>query len=362
MWRVPGTRLRLPEKHFTFALPGHLDTITGGYIYDKRIIAELRQLGWRIDLCSLSEQFPHPDAAVLAASYATLAALPRGVPVVMDGLALGALPEIGRYLGPDRPLVALIHHPLAMEKGLSPQRTEELRASEKAALTAATQVITVSATTAALLTNDYGIEISRIKVVPPGTDPAPLAHGSRDGVVTLIAVGSVVPRKGFELLIAALAQLPTLPWRLTIIGDLTRDAESAARLRAAIREAGLQDRVRLMGVVSDATLAALYDESDVFVLPSYYEGYGMVFTDAVARGLPVIATTGGAIPESLPAGTGILVTPGDVPALTSALRDMIGQPELRAQHAAASRRAADHLPRWPLSAQLFGQAVAAVVP
>jgi len=349
MWRVPGMRPRLSDKHFTFALPGSLDTLTGGYIYDKRIIAELRRLGWRIDVCNLSEQFPHPDAAVLAKTYETLAALPRGVPVVIDGLALGALPDIARYLGSDRPLVALIHHPLAMEKGLSQNRAEELRASEKAALQATTHVITVSATTAALLTNDYGIEKSRIKVVPPGTDPAPLAHGSSDGVVNLIAVGSVVPRKGFDVLIAALAQLPSLPWRLTIVGDLTRDAESSARLRAAIRESGLQDRVRLMGVVSDDTLAALYDAADIFVLPSYYEGYGMVFTDAVARGLPVIATTGGAIPESLPAGTGILVTPGDVPALSGALQDMIGQP-------------ADHLPRWPLSAQLFGQAIASVLP
>lgn len=355
-------RLRLPHKQFTFALPGCLDTLTGGYIYDKRIIGELRQLGWHIDVCNLSDQFPNPDEAVLAASYRTLAALPRGVPVVMDGLALGALPDIARYLGSERPLVALIHHPLAMEKGLSPQRIAELRISERAALAATTQVITVSATTAALLTNDYGIEISRIKVVPPGTDPAPLAHGSRDGAVNLIAVGSVVPRKGYDLLIAALAKLPPLSWRLTIVGDMTRDAESSQRLRSAIETTGLRDRVRLMGVVSDEVLSSLYDEADVFALPSYYEGYGMVFTDAVARGLPVIATAGGAIPESLPAGTGILVAPGDEAGLTAALREMIGQPDVRAQHAAASRRAAGHLPRWPLSAQLFAQAVAAVVP
>jgi glycosyltransferase involved in cell wall biosynthesis len=124
----------------------------------------------------------------------------------------------------------------------------------------------------------------------------------------------------------------------------------------------LQTRVQLLGVVPDEDLAALYESADVFVLPSYYEGYGMVFTDALARGLPVIGTTGGAVPESVPAGTGILVPSGDVAALTDALRAMIERPEIRAQHAAAARRAAEHLPRWPLSAQLFGRAIEAVLP
>ena len=352
----------MPEKHFTFVVPGSLDTPTGGYVYDKRIIAELRLQGWRIDVCNLSDRFPDPDAAVLAESYAVVTALPRGSPVVIDGLALGVMPEIGRRLGPDRPLVALVHHPLALETGLMPARAAALRASERAALATTAHVIAVSATTAAALTNDFGIEKPRIKVVPPGTDPAPLAHGSADGVMSLLAVGSVVPRKGYMVLIAALAKLRPWPWRLTIAGDLTRDMAAAAGLRAAIADAGLAGRVRLLGVVSDERLATLYDEADVFVLPSFYEGYGMVFTDALARGLPVIGTTGGAIPESVPAGTGILVKPGDVTSLSAVLQAIITRPELRAQHASAARRAAAFLPRWPLSAQLFGRVVAAVQP
>ena len=354
----------MTDKQFTFVVPGSLETLTGGYIYDKRIIAELRQQGWRIDVCNLSDRFPNPDGAVVAASYATLMALPRGQPVVIDGLALGVLPETGRRLGPDRPLVALVHHPLAMETGLPPDRAAALRSSERTALATTAQVIAVSATTAAALTNDYAIEKTRIKVVPPGTDKAPLAHGSTDGVVRFLSVGSVVPRKGYMVLIAALAKLEALPlpWRLTIVGDLTRDVAAASQLREAIEDAGLSDRVRLLGTVSDETLAALYDESDVFVLASYYEGYGMVFTDALARGLPVIGTTGGAIPESVPAGTGILVKPGDVGSLSAVLQAIVTRPELRAQHASAARREAEFLPRWPLSAQLFGRVMAAVQP
>ena len=352
----------MAEKRFIFAVPGNLDTPTGGYVYDKRIIDELRQQGWTIDICQLSDRFPNPDEAVLASTYATLTSLPRRWAVVMDGLALGALPEIGRHLAPDQPLIALVHHPLALETGLAPDRAEALRASEREALAATAHVITVSATTAALLTNEYGIEKTRIKVVPPGTDPAPFAHGSIDGKISLLSVGSVVPRKGFDLLIAALAELKGLLWRLTIVGDLTRDAEAVEQLRGAIAEAGLTDRVSLLGAISDDELARHYHDADVFVLPSYYEGYGMVFTDALARGLPVIGTTGGAIPESVPAGTGILVPPGDAAALSGALHDLITRPELRAQHAAAALRAADHLPRWSLSAQLFGRAVEAVLP
>jgi glycosyltransferase involved in cell wall biosynthesis len=351
----------LAEKHFTFAVPGSLDTPTGGYVYDKRMVEELRGQGWRVDVCNLSDRFPDPDDAVLAKTYATLAALPPGV-IVMDGLALGALPDIARHLGPGKPLVALVHHPLALETGLAPDRADTLRDSERAALAATAQVITVSATTAAILTNDYGIEKPRIKVVPPGTDPAPPARGNSDGVVSLLAVGSVVPRKGYDLLIAALADLKFSSWRLTIAGDLTRDTAAAADLRAAVDAAGLSDRVRLLGAIAGDRLDDLYDRADVFVLPSYYEGYGMVFTEALARGLPVIGTTGGAIPESVPAGTGILVPPGDSTALVEALHQMIGRSDVRAQHAAAARRAADHLPRWPLSAQLFGRAIEAVLP
>ena len=352
----------MADKQFTFVVPGSLDTLTGGYVYDKRIIAELRQQGWRIDVCNLSDRFPNPDGAVVAAAYDALMGLPRGQPVVIDGLALGVLPEAGRRLGPDRPLVALVHHPLAMETGLLPERAAALRFSERTALATSAQVIAVSATTASLLSNDYGIEKPRIKIVPPGTDKAPLAHGSTDGLVRLLSVGSVVPRKGYMILIAALAKLAAMPWRLTIVGDLTRDVAAASQLREGIEDAGLRDHVRLLGTVSDEGLAALYDESDVFVLASFYEGYGMVYTDALARGLPVIGTTGGAIPESVPAGTGILVKPGDVGSLSAVLQAMVTRPELRAQHASAARRAADSLPRWTLSAQLFGRAVAAVQP
>lgn len=348
-------------KQFVFAVPGSLETPTGGYVYDRRIIAELRAQGWQIDVRNLSERFPDPDVSTLVATYTTLATLPPGVPVVIDGLALGALGDIGQHLR-NNPLVALVHHPLALETGLPPARVAALRVSEYRALAAARHVIVTSNTTAAILATDYGVDDGLITVAPPGSDPAPPAKGSADGIVHLLAVGAVTRRKGHDLLVAALAVLKDLPWRLTIVGDLTRDASAAAHLSNTISYVGLADRVRLAGTVPESDLAQAYHDADVFVLASYYEGYGMVFAEAIARGLPVIGTTGGAIPEAVPKGTGILVPPGNMPALVDALREMIAEPDKRGLYAAAAKRAATSLPGWTQSAGLFARAIEAVEP
>ncbi len=349
----------MPDKHLVFAIPGSLETPTGGYIYDKRVIGELRARGWQVDVLSLGDGFPDPDLAVLKASYATLAALNDHGPVIIDGLALGAMPEVGRHLR-ENPLIALVHHPLALETGLPPDRAARLRHSEMTALSAARHVIVTSVTTAAVLASDYGVEDPRIVIAPPGTDPAGPAKGSTDGVPHLLSVGAVVPRKGYDLLVAALGMLKHLPWRLTIVGDVTRDEGVVARLRGSIGYLGLEDRIALQGAVPDAALAEAYDSADVFVLPSHYEGYGMVFSEAVARGLPVIGTTAGAIPEAVPEGAGILVPPGGMPALVAALRDMISDADLRARYAAAARRGAAQLPRWSDTADQVIRAIAAV--
>lgn len=350
----------LSNRRFVFAVPGSLDTPTGGYVYDRRIIDELRWQGWQIDVCTLSDRFPDPDVSTLVATYSVLASLPPDTPVAIDGLALGALPDIGQHLR--APLVAVVHHPLAFETGLAPERAAALRVSEHSALAAARRVIVTSATTAAVLACDYGVDDERIAVVPPGTDPAPPAKGGADSTVNLISVGAVTRRKGHDLLLTALAMVKDLPWRLSIVGDLTRDAAASSHLRNAISYLGLEDRVRLLGAVSNEALADAYDSADLFVLASHYEGYGMVFAEAIARGLPVIGTTGGAVPEAVPKGAGILVAPGNLPALVEALRRLIGESETRAQYGAAARRAAEMLPRWPRSAELFGEAIASVVP
>ena len=218
-------------------------------------------------------------------------------------------------------------------------------------------VVVTSAATARLVASDYAVPAERITVARPGSDPAPLAQGSQDGVVRLLSVGAMVPRKGFDVLIAALATLTDLPWRLTIAGDRTRDRNAAARLDADIARHALGDRIAAPGAVSPQRLAALYAEADVFVLASHFEGYGMAYAEAIAHGLPVIGTNAGAIPETVPPDAGLLVAPGDVPALAKALRRVIGDADLRRRLAGAARAAAPQLPTWRHSAEIFARAL-----
>jgi glycosyltransferase involved in cell wall biosynthesis len=178
--------------------------------------------------------------------------------------------------------------------------------------------------------------------------------------VALLSVGIIVPRKGHDLLVAALATLGELPWRLSIVGDRGRDPAASARLDADILRHGLTARVVLEGAVSAERLAEFYSAADVFVLASRYEGYGMAFAQAIAYGVPVIGTTAGAIPETVPAGAGLLVPPDDVPALAAALQRLISDADERARLARNARAAARGLPTWAAAAAVFARAIEGV--
>jgi glycosyltransferase involved in cell wall biosynthesis len=345
---------------FVFAIPGDLDTPTGGYIYDKRMIAELRELGWRPEVLNLGDGFPRPSALARAAATARLSDVPKGRPIVIDGLAFGVLPEAGEALRETHPLVALVHHPLALETGVSPQDAEALRQSERAALACTRGVIVTSPATARTLAADFGVPGERITVAPPGTDRPPAVRRmstKSTSSVALLAVGAVVPRKGYDVLVEALSGLLDLPWHLTIVGDCGRDPPTAARLRAAIVRHRLEPRVTIEDAVPTDRLSAHYATSDLFVLPSRHEGFGMAYAEAIAHGLPVIGTTAGAIPETVPAQAGILVPPDDAAALAATLRHLIEKPDQREKLAAGARAAAANLPTWRGSAELFAQAI-----
>jgi glycosyltransferase involved in cell wall biosynthesis len=340
-------------KEVAFAVPGDLATPTGGYAYDRRIIAGLSTLGWRIDVCDLGDGFPRPTAKTRAAANAKLSAVPRGQPIVLDGLAFGVLPEAAAALRSRNPLVALVHHPLALESGLSKDESASLLASERSALDGARHVITTSAATARVVAADYGVASERLSVVEPGTDPVTAQPRRRNDTMTLLAVGAVVERKGYDVLVAALAKLAHLPWRLTIAGDCGRSPEASARLRADIARFGLADRVSLLGAVSSDELTTRYASADLFVLPSRFEGYGMAFAEAIAHGVPVVGTTAGAIPETVPASAGVLVPPDDVAALAAALQQLIEDRHERERLAAGAR--AVRFPSWSEQAARFAQ-------
>ncbi len=342
-------------KRIAFAIPGDIYAPTGGYIYDRHIMEGLRSLGWQVDLVGLGEGFPFPDDETLRNAYAKINALPSGTPVVVDGLAFGVMPEIAEAITTQRPVIALVHHPLAFEAGLSAAQAARFKQTEKRALDYASQVIVTSPATARDLTQYFEVSPERIKAVIPGTDRAAFAKGSQSDVVALLSVGSIIPRKGFDVLLPALNQIRDLSWHLTIAGDRSRNIEASLQLDHDIAQFGLSDRIRILGAVSTETLTDLYARSDVFVLASRFEGFGMAYAEALAHGLHVVGTTGGAIPDTVPAEAGLLVEPGNVAALALALKKMIDSRDLRSQLGMGARRIALLQPTWADSAQRFSE-------
>jgi len=346
-------------QQLIFVYPGDLNALTGGYAYDRQIIAGLKNLGWEIQLIGLGEGYPFPNATQAEQAKEQLQRLTPGVPMVIDGLALGALPEVAACVAEHHPLIALIHHPLAFEFGLSEEQAALLKQSETEALGHASGVIANSPATARDLNRHYGVPFDQIDVVLPGTDRSVhqrgrsrTINGDRD-VVRLLSVGSIIPRKGFADLITALATLADLPWTLSIAGDTTRNAGAFEQLIADIARFGFAGRVRVLGGVSDSELDTLYTQADAFVLASLFEGYGMVYAEAMAYGLPIVATCGGAIPDTVPGEAGLLVSPGDVPALTLALKTVIEDAPYRARLSSGALRAAAQQPTWDQAAQQF---------
>ena len=328
-----------------FAIPGDLASLTGGYGYDRELLARASRFGVDLRHLALSGSFPAPDAEARAAAREALKALPPDTILLADGLAYGAFtPDLLAAIR--GPVVALCHHPLALESGLAPERVEELAASERRALARAQHVVVPSAATRAALVADYGVAESNVTIAPPGTDPAPRARGGGGGRLSLLAVGSVVPRKNYDGLVAALEGLAGLDWTLTVAGSLQRAPGYVESLRGQVVQAGLADRVRFVGEVTASELAELYAAVDVFVLASHFEGYGMVLGEAMARGLPIVVTTGGAAGDTVPNDAALKVPAGDTAALSQALAQMIQDAELRGRLASGSFIAGRALPTW----------------
>ena len=326
-------------------VPGSIATRTGGYEYDRRIVEGLRERGWNVDVRELDSSFPFPTDDASEQAARVLAAIADGATVLVDGLAFGAMPDLAEAHASRLTLVALVHHPLAKETGLDAVVREALVASERRALASVRGVVVTSERTAAGLA-EYGVHRDRVTVVEPGTDPAPLARGSGGPEVSLLSLATVTPRKGYDVLVSALARLRHLQWRLVCLGSLDRDPEYARQVRSLVDAARLADRVVFGGEADADAVREAYDRADLFVLPTRYEGYGMVVAEALAHGLPVIATATGAIPALVVDGSGVVVEPEDVEALTRALEQAIGVPRALADMAAGARLVRERLPTW----------------
>ncbi len=328
-------------------VPAPFETLSGGYLYDRRMVEGLRALGHAVEVIELSGRHPMPDAAAEQAAARALAAVGEDTIIVIDGLGLPAFAAQAAELTRRR-AIGLIHHPTALEKG---ENAEALRLREIALFPAMTRLIATSRLTAEGLTSDFAIPPAQIGVVEPGTDRASRARGTGEPV-QIVSVASLTPRKGHDVLLRCLARLTDLDWRLDIVGG-GLDSVHGHGLVALAAELGIAQRVAFLGPLSGPALEAAYDSADIFALATWWEGYGMAAAEALARGLPCAITQGGAIADVVPKPACILAPPGDHNALSRALRRVIFDPGLRSQMADAAWEAGQALPRWEDRAEKF---------
>ncbi|WP_218922187.1 glycosyltransferase family 4 protein [Kibdelosporangium phytohabitans] len=330
-----------------FVVPGDIDdrsVPSGGNVYDRRMGTALgaREV-------AVTGTWPTPDDTARQELANVLAGFDDDATVLIDGLVACGVPEVVAAHAQRLRLAVLVHLPLADETGLVPDLAADLDARERQTLRAATMVITTSPWAARRVVSHHGLDASRVHAAPPGTDPAPLALGS-DGGTRLLCVAAVTRRKGQDRLVEALAQVRDLPFSCELVGSLRRDSEFVLRLNAMIKEHGLVDRITLAGPKTGAELDAAYAAADLFVLPSHTETYGMVLTEALARGLPVLATNVSAIPETVgqaPDGTvpGILTWQ-----FADALRSFLTDEDLRERLRASAHARRATLTDWDTAA------------
>ena len=319
---------------------------TGGYLYNARVISGLRRRGVEVEeivACGASSVEQRAAAPRLGS---TLDPSELDV-IVVDALArIAVAPHMDRWRA-SRPVVAMVHELPSVAGGESGPETLARERVYEEPLLRADRLVAVS---------DHGRNVlegrcvspGRIHVVPPGFDrlqPDEQSYAVGDDPVRALCVAQWIPRKGILTLVEAWKLHERPGAVLELVGESDADPGYAVQVRSAI-DAAPRGSIIVSGAVDDAALGAAYASADLFVLPSRYEGYGIVYAEALARGLPIVACDAGPVPGLVRRDAALLVQPDDREALSAALDLLIGDPELRARMSAAARRRASRLPRW----------------
>ncbi|MEO1025161.1 MAG: glycosyltransferase family 4 protein, partial [Pseudomonadota bacterium] len=312
---------------------------TGGYIYDATVLRLLNETGCATKHLELSASFPEPSPSDMTAAFETLAAVPETQPVLIDGLALGAM-DPARVAKLSAPIIALVHHPLGLETGLSAERAAYLIQNETEVLKHVAHVIVTSNHVAETLVSKFEVGAERISVAQPGF-PRVTAARAPASPPLILSVGLLAPRKGHDVLIDALARIADLPWQAKIVGRF-QDPDFTSTLRTQIAEARLDERIELAGELAPDALQEAYQTASIFALATRYEGYGIVLGEAMTHGLPIVSCRVGAVPETV-GKAAILVPPDDPQAFADALCTLLKNPDAAAR---ASLAQAAHLPTW----------------
>lgn len=318
-------------------VPAPLHAISGGNAYDRAMLEGLRAAGHTV------QAIEGIDAAACAAAFNSL---PADMLPVIDGRAMPAFRGHAAAVAARR-TIGLFHHPIAPETGA-------IGAAGRSLLPLLSRVIATSHAAGAQLAADFGIDIA---VVEPGTADAPRSAGSGGPGCAILSVGALVPRKGHDVLLRALAKLFDLDWHLTVVGSADRDPVHAHALRALAEQLGIARRITFAGEADPAGLASLWQGADIFALATHWEGYGMTIAEALKRGIPVAITAGGGAGLLVTPLSGVVCAPGDEVTLSKSLRRLIFDRDLRRATADAAWAEGRALPDWAAQARLFAQAL-----
>jgi glycosyltransferase involved in cell wall biosynthesis len=344
------------EMHVSLIVPAPFDTISGGYGYDRRIVAELCRAGHRVEVVELPGSFPLVDDVAQDTACAAWDRMSPETKPVIDGLALPAFRGLEDAIAARGP-VGLIHHPVSLETGLNGAEQAALGDLERRLFPRLQRLIVTSSATAETLETQFHVPTGCIRVVVPGTDDARRSCGSGGPVCEILSIGTLIPRKGHDVLLQALAQLSDLNWRLTIAGAPDRDRPHAQGLMALTDELKIAHRVRFAGELVGEALEAAWQSADLFALATHYEGYGMAIAEALKRGLPVVVTAGGAAGALITPEAGCVCPVGDRDQVSESLRRLIFDRDLRRFTAEQAWQIGQTLPSWQSQAALFARAL-----
>jgi glycosyltransferase involved in cell wall biosynthesis len=335
---------------------------SGGNAYDRHLCRGLSAIGWSVHEHGVPGCWPRSDAASLAALTSVVGQVPDDALVLLDGLIASTAPEVLVPQARRLRLIVLVHMPLGHRP--ADDGGDDARTRERAVLSAAAAVVTTSAWARRRLLDLYRLPADRVHVAEPAVDAAAVVPGTAAGGA-LLCVAAVTFDKGHDVLLDALAATTDLSWQCVCVGSLDRDPAFVEGLRRRSLHGGLGDRVRFPGPRTGADLDRSYAAADLMVLASRAETYGMVVTEALARGLPVVAAEVGGLPEALGYGAdgirpGLLVPPDDAAALGAALRAWLGDPELRGRLRRAARERRESLSGWSTTTSAVAGVLAGV--
>ena len=332
-------------------VPDGIDDLSrpsGGNAYDRHVCRGLSSLGWSVHEHAVPGRWPEPDAEALAALAGVVQRIPDGALALLDGLVASTAPEVLVPHARRLRLVVLVHMPLGHRP--PDEAAADIRRRERAVLRAGAAVATTSQWSRRRLLGLYQLPPDRVHVAAPGVDAADLATGTVAGGA-LLCVAAVTFEKGHDVLVEALLSMSELSWQCLCVGSVERDPAFVEDLRRQTLERGLGDRVSLPGPRTGSDLDRSYAAADLMVLASRAETYGMVVTEALARGLPVVAADVGGLTEAMGYGAGgsrpgLLVPPDDPAALGAALRAWLGDAELRRRLRLSACQRRESLSAW----------------